>query len=55
MNQLPKSSKKLTGYKELYRIRIDKYRIVYQFDDSIVHILLIEKRDKIYAQIKNYN
>lgn len=53
---LPPSSKQLIGYKDLYRLRIEKYRIVYQLEKQIIHILLIEKRDKVYSEIKRlYN
>ena len=38
VNQLPNSCKKLVGQNNLYRIRIDKYRIIYSFDDKFVHI-----------------
>jgi len=51
-NPLPHSSKKLVGYKDLYRVRIEKYRVVYSFDAKIVHVLLIKKRDEIYSEIK---
>lgn len=52
LDPTPASSKKLVGYKDLYRVRIEKYRLVYSFDKNSVHILLIEKRDKIYSLIK---
>lgn len=48
----PHSSKKLVGYKDLYRVRIEKYRVVYSFDAKIVHVLLIKKRDEIYSEIR---
>ena len=52
INSLPNSSKQLIGYKELYRIRVEKHRIVYQFDKLSIRILLIETRDKIYSEIR---
>jgi mRNA interferase RelE/StbE len=48
VNPLPDSSRKLTGFKDLHRIRIDKYRLIYKFDDKILSILHIAKRDDVY-------
>ena len=49
-NPLPQGCKKLTGY-PFYRIRISDYRIVYRFDDKILYVILIEKRDKVYNSL----
>jgi mRNA interferase RelE/StbE len=48
INPLSNSSKKLAGHKDFYRIRVGKYRIIYRFDDKILSILLIAKRDEVY-------
>ncbi len=53
-NSLPSSAKQLVGYKNLYRLRIEKYRIVYQIEKRVIHVLLIEKRDKVYSEIKKF-
>lgn len=51
INPLPKGSKKLTGY-PFYRIRLGNYRIVYRYDDKILYVTIIEKRDKVYTLLK---
>lgn len=50
-NPLPPNSKKLAGYKNLYRIRVRKYRIIYKFDEKILSILLIDGRGNIYKNL----
>lgn len=50
-DSLPISCKKLVGHKNLYRIRVDKYRIVYRFDDEVLSILYVAKRDEVYDLI----
>ncbi len=52
IDPLPHSSKKLVGYKDLYRVRVEKYRVVYRFDNKAIHVLLIKKRDEVYAEIR---
>lgn len=42
------STKKLVKLKGLYRSRVGKYRIIYEFDDKNLFILLIAKRDEVY-------
>jgi mRNA interferase RelE/StbE len=53
-NTLPNDSIKLHGFKDKYRADIGEYRIVYSFDDKIVYIQAIGKRnnDDIYKKIK---
>lgn len=48
---LTHSSKKLIGYKDLYRVRVDKYRIIYSFNQFELKIILIKKRDEVYAEL----
>lgn len=54
-NHLPNDSKKLSGYKDLYRVSAGEYRIIYSFDDNVVYIHLVGKRNDgdIYKQLKN--
>jgi len=43
---------KLTGYKNLYRARVDKFRIIYQVVSSINKIIIIDERnDKTYKSL----
>jgi mRNA interferase RelE/StbE len=46
----PKGCKKLKGYKDGYRIRMGKYRIIYEIKDNelLIMVLNLGKRDKIY-------
>ncbi len=53
-NPLPSSAKKLVGHKDLYRIRIGKYRIVYSFDKLELRIVLIKNRDDVYLQLDKF-
>jgi mRNA interferase RelE/StbE len=53
INPIPASHKKLSGHKDLHRIRIDKYRIIYCFDEKILTILCIAKRDDVYEMLIN--
>lgn len=40
-NPFPSGFKKLTGQKDLYRIRVGDYRIVYQFNAGKLIILIV--------------
>ena len=37
----PAGCKKLKGYKNSYRIRAGDYRIIYEVEDEVLHILVI--------------
>lgn len=37
----PPGCKKLKGYKNAWRIRIGDYRVIYEVDDKVLHILVI--------------
>lgn len=50
-NPLNNSVKKLVGFKDTYRIRVGRYRVIYKFDDKALYILLIAKRDEVYDLI----
>jgi mRNA interferase RelE/StbE len=43
---------KLTGYRNLYRIRVGNYRIVYRRTHEEVYIVLIGHRREIYRLLK---
>lgn len=47
----PSTCKKLKGFKDLYRIRVGDYRIIYSVQDSIltVEVLKIGDRKDIYS------
>lgn len=44
-NPRPHDSIKLTGFKDKYRTDIGEYRIIYSFDDTIINIETIGKRN----------
>lgn len=44
----PINSKALVNYYPFKRIKINKYRVVYRYDDEILYITIIEKRDTVY-------
>ena len=52
-NPVPVDSKKLVGY-PYFRIDIGEYRVVYDFDDVILRILVSGKRndDDVYRELK---
>jgi mRNA interferase RelE/StbE len=49
----PRNSKKLKGVENIYRIRVGKYRIVYEVDKShnVVTVYYIRHRDDVYRHI----
>ncbi len=53
-NLRPHDSSKLQGFDDMYRVDIGEYRIIYSFDDSIVYIKLIGKRNggEVYKKLK---
>lgn len=46
----PRGTRKLTGYDDVYRVRIDRYRILYSVSNArlIVLILKIGHRKEVY-------
>ena len=46
----PKGSKKLTGYKDVFRIRSGKYRIIYSVQNKrlIITVLKVAHRKNVY-------
>ena len=41
-NPRPNGCKKLSGYEDIYRIRVGMYRIVYRIEDDILYIEVIK-------------
>jgi len=52
----PSGQKKLSGYKNLYRLRVGDYRIVYAIVDRVltVVVILIGQRGDIYEVVKRF-
>ncbi|MEN8806951.1 MAG: type II toxin-antitoxin system RelE/ParE family toxin [Desulfobacterales bacterium] len=50
VNARPTGSKKLSGAKDLWRLRVGDYRVVYKIDDKdrIVDIAIIRHRKDVY-------
>ncbi len=48
----PSGYKKMTGHKELYRIRVGQWRIIYKIEDEklIILILTIAPRGSVYRK-----
>lgn len=44
--------KSLTSYKNIYRIRINDYRMVYRILDKDIYIILIAHRREVYLLLK---
>ena len=47
---LQKKGEKLTGYSDMFRVRVGDYRILYEVDytNSLIGIVKIDKRPKVY-------
>ncbi|MDP8240504.1 MAG: type II toxin-antitoxin system RelE/ParE family toxin [Candidatus Hatepunaea meridiana] len=45
-NPRPRGSVKLKGRKQLYRIKIGKYRVIYAIEDDILLILVIKEHPR---------
>lgn len=50
--QANKGQEKLKGYKNIYRIRVGNYRIVYKKTTKEVYIVLIGHRKDVYKTLK---
>ena len=48
----PARSRKLAGY-PYHRLRVGAYRVIYEFDDDKLHVLLVERRDTVYRSLQN--
>ena len=53
VNPRPEGIKKLSGYKEYYRIRVGDYRVVYSIQDDILMMLIIKiaPRKHVYQNL----
>ena len=51
-NPRPRGVEKLTGYRDLYRIRVGRYRVVYQIVDSerLIDVNRIRTREDAYRR-----
>ncbi|MDA9818113.1 type II toxin-antitoxin system RelE/ParE family toxin [Flavobacteriaceae bacterium] len=47
INPIIPDSKKLKNRQD-YRIRVRNYRIIYEFDDNSLYIIIIDKRGQVY-------
>lgn len=48
--QEPQESLKMLGNLGYLRVRVGKYRIIYRFDDAMLYIVLIVKREIVYEE-----
>lgn len=46
----PQESLKMVGNPEYLRVRVGKYRIIYRFDDGMLYVVLIAKREIVYEE-----
>jgi mRNA interferase RelE/StbE len=49
-NPRPIGYRKLSGFKDLYRIRVNVYRIIYRIEDNklIVEVIKVDHRSRVY-------
>ena len=47
----PNYAIKLEGY-PCYRCRVKNFRIIYEFDDSFLHITIIANRNHVYRKVR---
>jgi mRNA-degrading endonuclease RelE of RelBE toxin-antitoxin system len=52
-NPTPYNSIKIVDY-PCYRARAGSYRIIYEFDDEILLVTIVEKRDKVYQKLRKH-
>ena len=49
INALPAGDiKKLTGYANMYRLRVGDFRILFEKDDEKYHVIKIDNRGSVY-------
>jgi len=46
-------SEKLSGYKDIFRVRVGNYRIVYRIRGDVNYVVLIAHRKEVYDLLKN--
>ncbi|ABE05272.1 cytotoxin [Rickettsia bellii] len=54
-NPIPNNSKLLVGYPHFHRCDIEEYRIIYNFNESTIYVILVGKRNdsEVYKLLKN--
>ena len=52
LEPLPDGFKKLKRYNSLYRIRVRDYRIVYEFDNENLTIIMVDIRSRVYEALE---
>ncbi len=48
----PRHFKALKGFKNHFRVRFDKYRLIYCLEDNEIHLVILEERKKVYKELK---
>jgi len=43
--------KKMKEYKDMYRVRVGRYRIVYQRTDDFIRIVVVQHRKDVYREL----
>ena len=53
-NPFPSDVKKLKGEKDVYRIRIGDFRVLYRIirEDDIILVFRVDKRSRVYGQFR---
>ena len=51
-NSLVSGEEKLSGFTNVYRVRVGSYRIVYRKTNELISIVLIRHRRDVYRMIK---
>lgn len=46
----PQESLKMVGNPDYLRVRVGKYRIIYRYDDTMLYVVLIAKREIVYEE-----
>ena len=49
----PPDSLKIVGHPEYLSIRSGKYRIIYRYDDDLLYVVLIAKREIVYDEFSH--
>jgi len=52
----PHGCKPLTGYTDIWRIRVGNYRVCYQVDESVLLVLVVtvSTRDKVFDALRRH-
>jgi len=51
-NQYPQDAKKLKGERDVYRIRVGDFRVLYRIirEDDVVLVFRVDKRSRVYRR-----